>query len=140
MSGPRNNPDCSDSRITILLVEDMVANQIIARKMLEKLGCRPDIASNGEEAVARASEREYDLILMDCQMPTMDGYEATRRIRNLPSSLNRETPIVAMTANVLKGDRERCLEAGMSDYVPKPIDTQLLYSKITLWGSAGERK
>jgi PAS domain S-box-containing protein len=104
----------------ILLVEDNPANQKVARIMLEKLGCEVHVVSNGSEAVDRVASERYDIVFMDCQMPVMDGYEATRRIRAMPGHPST-VPIVAMTAHAMQGDRERCLEAGMTEYTSKPI-------------------
>lgn len=112
-------------RPNILLVEDMAANRKLAVLMLDKLGCSVECADNGELAVEACKSRKYDIILMDCQMPVMDGYEATRRIRSLPGR-NNATPIVAMTANAMEGDREKCVSAGMDDHLPKPIKSALL--------------
>ncbi|MBF0232269.1 MAG: response regulator [Desulfamplus sp.] len=103
----------------ILLVEDNTTNQQIATAVLENTGCRLSIADNGEKAVKMISEARYDLVLMDIQMPVMDGLEATRRIRN--SDFAPDIPIIAMTAHAMKGDMEKCLAAGMNDYVSKPI-------------------
>ncbi|MGD1846563.1 MAG: PAS domain S-box protein [Salibacteraceae bacterium] len=106
--------------LRILIVEDNIVNQVLATKLLEKLGYKPDKAANGLEAVHALGLKHYDLILMDVQMPEMDGLEATRQIRKgLPKE--RQPYIIAMTANALKGDREVCLKAGMNDYVSKPI-------------------
>ena len=102
----------------ILVAEDYSVNQQLAQRMLEKLGCSVTIAKDGEEALQMCSEHTYDLIFMDCQMPHMDGFEAASRIRNQQHS---DVPIIALTANALQGDRERCLEAGMDDYITKPI-------------------
>ena len=112
--------------VRILLAEDNVVNQRVAQLMLEKLGQGADVVSNGVEAVEAAERLPYDLILMDMQMPEMDGLEATRRIRHGSSSGQREPRIVAMTANVLQGDRERCLLAGMDDYISKPVKLEEL--------------
>ncbi|MEM9457573.1 MAG: response regulator [Myxococcota bacterium] len=109
----------------ILVAEDNTINQMVIRKMLERLGARVDVVTNGEEAIAAASAGGYALVFMDCQMPVLDGYEATRRIRELPGP-HRTTPVVAMTAHAMTGDRERCLDAGMDDYVPKPVQPQEL--------------
>ena len=106
----------------VLLVEDHPVNQLVAARMLEQRGCRVDIAANGLEALEMSARRPYDLIFMDCQMPELDGYQATGRIREREGDGPR-TPIVAMTAHALKGDRERCLEAGMDDYLTKPVRT-----------------
>ncbi|PID79766.1 hypothetical protein CSB20_09095 [bacterium DOLZORAL124_64_63] len=109
-------------RLRILLVEDNTTNQLVAKGLLRKLGQSCDVAANGIEALAAVRSLPYDLILMDMQMPEMDGLEATRAIRNMDEdSLNYGVPIVAMTANAMQGDRERCLEAGMDDYISKPI-------------------
>ena len=109
--------------LRILLVEDNQVNQKVALRMLEKhLGLSADVAQNGLEALEALTHLDYDLVLMDCQMPQMDGYEATNRIRCQSSSVrNHDIPIIAMTANAMDGDRERCLEAGMNGYVSKPI-------------------
>jgi CheY-like chemotaxis protein len=107
--------------LRILLAEDNVVNQRLAQLMLEKLGQGADIVSNGAQAVVAATQLPYDIILMDLQMPEMDGLEATRRIRTTVST-QPQPRIVAMTANVMPGDRERCLSAGMDDYISKPIE------------------
>jgi len=106
--------------LRILLAEDNVVNQRLAQLMLERLGQGADIVSNGVEAVSAATRVCYDIILMDMQMPQMDGLEATRLIRTTVSAQSQPS-IVAMTANVMPGDRERCLSAGMNDYISKPI-------------------
>ena len=104
----------------ILVVEDNIVNQKVAVMLLKKMGLRCDVAANGVEAVESVSTIPYDLVLMDCHMPEMDGFEATRRIRD--SENEHHTPIVAMTADAMAGDREKCLNAGMDDYITKPID------------------
>lgn len=114
---------------TILLVEDNMVNQIVAQEILETFGLSVDIASGGVEAVKKASKDEYNLILMDIQMPDIDGFEATKRIKEK----GIKTPIIAMTANAMKGDMEKCLEMNMQDYVTKPIDVDELYKVITKW-------
>lgn len=105
----------------LLLVEDNVVNQKVAQSMLLKLGYSVDVVADGEEALRAVDLISYDLIFMDCQMPVMDGFETTRRIRNL-SSEKRKIPVIAMTAGAMQGDREKCLESGMNDYLSKPIE------------------
>jgi PAS domain S-box-containing protein len=116
--------------IRILLAEDNLVNQIITLKMLEKFGFRVDVVGNGNEALSAVHSLPYDLVLMDCQMPELDGYEATQKIRKNEDSKISSLPIVAMTANALSGDREKCIEAGMDDYVTKPIKAQDLAAVI----------
>lgn len=112
----------------ILLVEDNIVNQHVAEKILSKLGYTIDIVDNGLKAVNRIKEKSYDLILMDCQMPEMDGYTSTKEIRKYEANLNKHTPIIAVTAHALKGDEEKCLACGMDDYIAKPFDIQFLSS------------
>ncbi|NND92520.1 MAG: response regulator, partial [Granulosicoccus sp.] len=116
----------------VLLVEDNPVNQDVAMGMLEQLGCEVVLATDGQLAVELGEVEKYDIVLMDCQMPTMDGYEATRRIKS-DGALNAPTPVVALTANAMEGDREKCLSAGMDDYVSKPVRTQVLSHMIEKW-------
>ncbi|MDY6989646.1 MAG: response regulator [Thermodesulfobacteriota bacterium] len=119
-------------KIRILLAEDNAVNQKVALHILEKFGYRADAVANGHEAVSALVSIPYDLVLMDVQMPEMDGFAATREIRKSKSEI-RNVPIIAMTAHAMKGDRERCLEAGMDDYTAKPIDPKELLEKIEKW-------
>ncbi len=115
----------------ILLVEDHPVNLIVTRKMLERLGCKTDAAENGLRAIEALKERQFDLVLMDCQMPEMDGFEATRMIRDAASGvLDSSIPIVAMTAHAGAADREKCMAAGMSDYLSKPVESTDLAAMI----------
>ena len=114
----------------ILVVEDMDVNQFLIRRIIESWGLEVEIANNGLEAIDKVIESDYDLILMDIQMPEMDGVEATHRIRQLPSRKSL-IPIVALTANFLKGDRERFKAAGMNDFLPKPFNESTLFVVIS---------
>jgi CheY-like chemotaxis protein len=114
----------------ILVVEDNVANQRVVVHQLEKMGFGVDIAGNGKEAIAALSLRCYGLVFMDCQMPEMDGFEATRLIRENERGGQRRQPIVALTANVMQGDRERCLRAGMDAYLAKPMRSEELHEVL----------
>ena len=116
----------------ILLVEDNEVNQLLARTLLVKRGYEVTIANNGAEAIAALRTGAYDVVLMDIQMPVMDGLEATRRIRLLDEPLGN-VPIIAMTANAMQGDHERCIQAGMSDYISKPINREELLAKLGYW-------
>ncbi len=119
-------------RARVLVAEDNVANQKVATRLLEKLGCRVDVAATGAEAVRLLRLLSYDVVFMDCQMPEMDGFEATREIRR-QKGLNRKVPIVAMTANAMAGDREECLAAGMDDYVSKPVELEQIVEVLKRW-------
>jgi signal transduction histidine kinase/CheY-like chemotaxis protein/PAS domain-containing protein len=125
-------------RPRILVAEDNVVNQKLAVRMLERLGYQPDIVSNGQEALAALERTQYAAVLMDCQMPVMDGYEATRGIRAAeqqpnPSKARPHIPIIALTANAMEGDRERCKAAGMDDYLAKPVKTDDLGQILARW-------
>jgi CheY-like chemotaxis protein len=120
----------TDARI--LLVEDDHINRSVALGVLEKFGLRADVAENGEEALAALKKGTYDLVLMDCRMPVMDGYEATRRIRSLDGAAAR-VPVVAMTASAMSGEREKCIASGMDDYLIKPISRAALLETLIRW-------
>ncbi|GAB6097981.1 hypothetical protein JCM14469_42350 [Desulfatiferula olefinivorans] len=118
----------------ILLVEDTPTNQAVALGLLRKMGYRADVANHGREALDALAKTPYDLVLMDCQMPEMDGYETTRLIRAKGSCvLNPHVPVIAMTAHALKGDREKCLDAGMNDYLTKPVEPRELGRVFEQW-------
>ena len=122
--------------VRILLAEDNVINQKVAQHMLKTLGYKADVVANGQEAVRALEMINYDLVLMDCMMPVLDGFEATAVIRDPVSGvLNHAVPIIAMTANAMKGDREKCLEAGMDDYLAKPVKKEQLGEMIQRWFS-----
>jgi CheY-like chemotaxis protein len=125
----RAAPDCKLSA-SVLLAEDNVVNQKVASLMLQRLGCEVHIVGNGREAIAACTARVFDLIFMDVQMPYMDGLEAARCIRKLQG---KDTPIIALTASAVSGDREKCLEAGMDDYLAKPVTSQVLADKLPRW-------
>jgi PAS domain S-box-containing protein len=118
--------------IRVLVVEDNTVNQKVAVRILDKLGCRTDVAANGREAVDMVDMFSYDVVFMDCQMPEMDGFEATAEIRKRHGAIRR-IPIVAMTAHALQGDRERCLEAGMDDYISKPVKISDFETMLDRW-------
>ncbi len=117
--------------MNILLVEDTPFNQLVARKTLEKWGCRVEVAADGQECLEILARQDFDAVLMDCQMPVMDGYEATRRIRQDEAGGHAHLPIIAMTANAMIGDREKCYAAGMDDYVAKPINRDVLFQALS---------
>ncbi|GAB1722392.1 MAG: putative Histidine kinase [Nitrospira sp.] len=116
----------------VLVVDDNPVNQKVAAKMLEKLGCRVDIAGNGMEALAAVCRHQYPLVFMDCQMPELDGFETTRLIRSQEKP-GEHLPVIAMTANAMEGDRESCLTAGMDDFISKPIITSELKKILARW-------
>lgn len=123
----------------VLLVEDNFVNQRVAVRMLEKLGCQVEVAENGKMALKAAMERTYDLIFMDCQMPEMDGYEATEQIRSA-SGPNKQTPVVALTARCLEEDRELCMDAGMDAYLTKPVQMAHLDKALVEWAGKDRAK
>jgi CheY-like chemotaxis protein len=118
-------------RARVLLVEDNPVNQLVAKGMLGKLGCDVVVAAHGAEALDQLESRDFDLVLMDCNMPVMDGYEASRQIRR--SGRWPQLPIVALTANAMSEERERCRAAGMSDYLAKPFRREELAALLEVW-------
>jgi CheY-like chemotaxis protein len=114
------------------LAEDNLVNQTLALRLLEKLGCCVDVVANGHEAVAAVARGEYALVFMDCQMPEMDGFEATAAIRQGESG-PRHLPIIALTASAMQGDREECLAAGMDDYLSKPLGLRDIERMLRRW-------
>jgi len=117
----------------VLLAEDDAVNQMVVEQMLARLGCKVDVVNDGVAAWDAAARQRYDLVLMDLHMPEMDGYEATRRIRHDEAAGGRHTPIVALTADALAGDRERCIEAGMDDHITKPVSMASLAAAVERW-------
>ncbi|GAB2859936.1 hypothetical protein GCM10027277_30590 [Pseudoduganella ginsengisoli] len=115
----------------LLLVEDNEINQEVAQQILGDAGIRVDVASNGAMALAKIGVNDYDGVLMDCQMPVMDGYDATRKLRENPRYA--DLPVIAMTANAMVGDKEKCLDAGMNDFIAKPIDVAQLFATLARW-------
>ena len=122
----------------VLVAEDNVVNQKVATRMLERWGCQVDAVTNGREAIEAVSRRSYDLVLMDVQMPEMDGFDATAAIRRQEAATATRLPIIAMTAHAMGGDRDRCLRAGMDDYVAKPISPQVLLRAMSRWCDPGK--
>jgi signal transduction histidine kinase/CheY-like chemotaxis protein len=130
---PKERPPAPPARdqATVLLVEDNAVNAELSRTLLEDLELQVHHAENGQEALEMARQNHYRLILMDCQMPVMDGYEATENIRKIPEL--QQLPIIALTANAMVGDREKCLSVGMNDYLSKPLDFDELEAKLNQW-------
>jgi CheY-like chemotaxis protein len=129
--------------VRVLLAEDNAVNQRVAMEMLKRLGYRVEAVANGQEVLRAMERKRYDIVLMDCNMPGMDGFEAAREIRKREAPDHRPV-IIALTANALEGDRERCLDAGMDDYLPKPVRREDLVAKLLEWdrkpdGKRGER-
>ena len=130
-----HQPVSTDAALSglVLLVEDNPVNQSVAKAMLKKMGLRWQLANDGAEAVERAREFEFDLVLMDCQMPVMDGYQATGLIRQLPDGRGARLPIIALTANTLQGDEQKCMDAGMDAFLAKPYTFATLRAKLVHW-------
>jgi CheY-like chemotaxis protein len=121
--------------LRILIAEDNAVNQKLTERVLNKLGYKPEIADNGLEALQAVTQKSFDLILMDVQMPIMDGLEATRQIRLLDGN---QPVIIAMTANAMQGDREECIQAGMDDYISKPVKLEVLVERLEVWATKVE--
>jgi two-component system, sensor histidine kinase and response regulator len=117
----------------VLVAEDNITNQKVVRLLLERLGCRVEMVGNGREAVEAVARDQFDLVLMDCQMPELDGYEASRQIRQAERGTGRQIPIIALTANALRGEREQCVAAGMDDHVAKPVRFETLAAVLSKW-------
>ncbi len=117
----------------VLLAEDNIVNQKLATLLLQQLDLAVSVVEDGRQAVQAAQTGDFDVILMDCQMPEMDGFEATKAIRKFEALQNRYTPIIAVTALAMVGDRERCIAVGMDDYISKPIDRRVLNIKLNHW-------
>ena len=122
----------AESGARVLVVEDNAVNQRVAVTMLAKFGIRAEVAANGREGLEKLRAQEYDLVFVDCQMPEMNGYEATTQIRRMDNS-NRQVPVVAMTAQAIDGSRERCLEHGMDDFIAKPVKLEDLKRALEVW-------
>jgi len=131
--GQSSTPPVDPKGVRILVVEDNEVNQRVSLEMLTKLDFSADAVANGKEALSALSKTKYDLIIMDCQMPIMDGYEATRQIRRLEKTSGQHIPIIAATADAMSGDRKKSFEAGMDDYITKPIEFEKLAKLITDW-------
>jgi len=129
MAQPTNYKSLGNRKV--LVVDDIEMNQQLAKHIMQSWGFTVDVAANGKEAVEKVENNTYDLVLMDIQMPEMDGMQATENIRLLKDAAKAATPIVALTANLLNGDGERYLQKGMNDYLPKPLDEQRLFQLIS---------
>ena len=131
IAAPPVIPASLPRRLHVLVAEDNPVNQLVAQRLLERHGCSVDVVATGTAAVHRHHTEKYDLILMDCQMPELDGYEAARRIRT--ANHHDRVPIIALTAQAFPGDRERCIAAGMDDYVSKPINAGQFIATVRRW-------
>ncbi len=129
-AGPSLRTDTGSLRI--LVAEDNPVNATVAVKMLEKRGYHAELARDGRQALEMLGAKSYDAVLMDCQMPELDGYEAAAEIRRMENGRTR-TPVIAMTAHSMTGDREKCLAAGMDDYLSKPIRSEVLEEMLSRW-------
>jgi CheY-like chemotaxis protein len=123
--------------VRILVAEDHPVNRKLAQQQLKKLGYTADFAVDGREAIEAVQRERYDVVFMDCQMPEVDGFRATREIRAWEASRGRHTPIIAMTASALEGDRDACLAAGMDDYLSKPVQLAAVQATIERFAGTG---
>lgn len=123
------------SKLKILLVEDSPVSQRVVVRQLKSLGCEPDVAANGQEALALLAQTDYTIVLLDCQMPVLDGYATVQAIRKLEGQ-NRQTVVIAMTANDFEGEQAKCLNAGMNDFLNKPFCEAELLEKLKRWSHA----
>jgi signal transduction histidine kinase/CheY-like chemotaxis protein len=128
------------SRGLVLVVEDSPVNRVVAVSVLERCGYHVHVVNDGREALQALSMQDYDAVLMDCQMPDVDGYQATRELRRREETSGQHTPVIAMTAHAMVGDRERCLAAGMDDYISKPVRSQVLAETLERWIPAAEEE
>lgn len=128
----------TETALKILVVEDYEDNRILFMMLLETLGYQADSVKNGVEVLERLDQQDYDIVLMDCQMPRMDGYEATRELRQREGD-QKHTIIIGLTANAMEGDRQKCLDAGMDDYMSKPVRLETLAEMIQKWEEAKQR-
>jgi len=135
-----DSSDHNHNKIRVLYAEDHEVNRILMEAMLERLGVEFEMVNNGNEAVNAVISKSYDIILMDCQMPVMDGFEATELIRKLDDPKKSTIPVIAITARALKGDREKCLQFGMNDYIAKPFSLELLEEKVLHWAGIFRKK
>ena len=136
----RDERPADPSAPIVLVVEDSPVNRLVAVRVLERCGYRVHVVNDGREALDALSTQVYDVVLMDCQMPEVDGYEATRELRLREQGGKRHTPVIAMTAHAMTGDRERCLEAGMDDYLAKPVRSQALVEVLERWIGESARR
>jgi CheY-like chemotaxis protein len=137
---PASAPDFWADPPLVLVAEDSQINQIVAARALERCGCRVHVVCDGQQALQALQARQFDAVLMDCQMPEMDGYEATREIRHRETASGAHQPIIAMTAAAMDGDREACLDAGMDDYITKPVRADDLRQVLGRWIGQTERE